>query len=70
MLSVLLFRWRRRKLHHVRQLKPATGDPHMPQNTRDAKTNGFTLVPEEVKSASKARNICDIITLDLSDSDD
>eukprot|EP00957_Ditylum_brightwellii_P053805 4076364-Ditylum_brightwellii.AAC.1 len=32
--------------------------------------NGFTSVPEEVQSASKARNICDIINLDLSDSDD
>eukprot|EP00957_Ditylum_brightwellii_P060939 4626500-Ditylum_brightwellii.AAC.1 len=32
--------------------------------------NGFALVPKEVKSASKAKNIRDIINLDLSDSDD
>jgi hypothetical protein len=32
--------------------------------------NGFASVPEEVKSASTARNIRDIINLDSSDSDD
>ena len=87
----------RQKFHHVRQLKPATGDPNMPQHVRDAKTafynmrlkadcctglssdeeareyflkNGFASVPEEVQSASTARNIRNIINLDSSDSDD
>eukprot|EP00957_Ditylum_brightwellii_P205371 15343591-Ditylum_brightwellii.AAC.1 len=42
-LGVLLFWWRRRKFYHVRQLKPATVDPNMPQHVRDAKTVFYNM---------------------------